>query len=177
MTFDLVITTFNRPEQVIRLAREVRSCLPVPNLVIIVDSSDLPNEYVKNIPGISYLRSSHKNQPYQRLLGARASLSDVVIFLDDDLEIIKGDIFLAIVAPFTLESIIGSSVGFAYSDGHSGSKELNLPGGSSTSLPGRLFWQFTGVPEPWPKKRVGSAQTDPTRPAYAGPLSEAIMVS
>jgi glycosyltransferase involved in cell wall biosynthesis len=44
-------------------------------------------------PKILYFHSSHKNQPYQRYLGYINSLSEYLVFLDDDMEIVS-DSFL-----------------------------------------------------------------------------------
>ncbi len=58
--------------------------------IIVVDSSDktLGNDEIKNNSSVVIIRSSHKNQPYQRLVGSVASRADYILFLDDDMEII-----------------------------------------------------------------------------------------
>jgi len=91
--FDIVITTYNRPKYVERLVNEIRNCEPKPNKIIIVDSSDeISGDY--NSPNdIIYIHSSHKNQPYQRILGAQLSTSQVICFFDDDLTITNKNLF------------------------------------------------------------------------------------
>ena len=37
---------------------------------------------------LTYLKSSHKNQPYQRYLGYKVASYDYIIYLDDDMEIV-----------------------------------------------------------------------------------------
>jgi len=93
LTFDVVITTYNRPGEVQRLTAQILECESKPGWIIVVDSSDIQNEELANNPSVLYIRSSHKNQPYQRLLGAMASKADVVVFLDDDLIIKEKKVF------------------------------------------------------------------------------------
>lgn len=144
MQFELVITTYNRPESVLRLVKEAQSCNPAPRQVIVIDSSDAPNETLQTMVGVLYVRSSHKNQPYQRLLGAYTSGSDILVYFDDDLEIVESSIFATILAPFRQEDIVGSSVAFAYHGKHNENLINNTQYGP---LLGWL-WSFTGVPNP-----------------------------
>jgi len=145
MTFDVIIATYNRPELVIRLAREVQACVPAPGQVIIVDSSDLPNETAKSIPGICYLQSSHKNQPYQRLLGASESQADVVVFLDDDVQIINPNIFQILAESYCDDQVVGVTVHIDYHSIISESLEQPL---FRTSIWSNLINIITGVPHP-----------------------------
>jgi glycosyltransferase involved in cell wall biosynthesis len=93
---DVIIATYNRFEKAKSLALaivELRShCL---NNVIIVDSTDNADHLMPlfETPKILYFHSSHKNQPYQRYLGYINSLSEYLVFLDDDMEIVS-DSFL-----------------------------------------------------------------------------------
>lgn len=90
--FDVVITTFNRPAKVsalvvrlLFLAQQNRI-----NKVIIVDSSEntLSAESFDNNVFLKIIKSSHKNQPYQRFLGSAYSVAPYILFLDDDMEIL-----------------------------------------------------------------------------------------
>lgn len=114
MNFDTVITTYNRPLEVFKLANQILQCSPAPDSLIVVDSSDEANLSLESLSIVKYLRSSHKNQPYQRLLGATVATSDIVVFLDDDLDITNPNIFEIIRAEFSEDSIVGVTVGIDY---------------------------------------------------------------
>ncbi len=143
LTFDVVITTYNRPDEVHRLTAQILECESKPGWIIVVDSSDIQNEELANNPSVLYIRSSHKNQPYQRLLGAMASKADVVVFLDDDLVITNSNIFTLLMAPLQDREIVGSSVAFQYiqSSHYNSSYHQN-------SLMIKLILSITGVPSP-----------------------------
>ncbi len=93
MQIDLIITTYNRPENVVKLCEEAKNCKPCPNKIIIVDSSEISNIYLQHDDNITYIKSSHKNQPYQRYLGSCFSTSDVICYFDDDITILDLQIF------------------------------------------------------------------------------------
>lgn len=82
---DIVITSYNRPYKVVELARAIYRDSGI--IAIVVDSGK--NDF-SNIDFVNVVRSSHKNQPYQRYLGYLASKSDWLLFLDDDMEPIEG---------------------------------------------------------------------------------------
>lgn len=63
---------------------------PMFENLIIVDSSDEANQSLVDNERVIYLRSSHKNQPYQRFLGYNASTSNWLLYLDDDMEPFDG---------------------------------------------------------------------------------------
>lgn len=162
MTFCLIITTYNRPVEVLHLVRQILQCQPAPEQIITVDSSDEENQAVQELPGIVYIRSSHKNQPYQRLLGAQAATADVIVFMDDDLEIICKDIFQYLVTAFEYPETVGAAVAFEYLQ--PAKHEMNLPILDTRKGWRQLFWQLTGVPFPMYGKmaRLGVAGEKPT---------------
>lgn len=87
---DVVIPTLNRHEKVKELIRQL---LPLQQQgriarVIVVDSSDSTLSVEGADDKVKVIRSSHKNQPYQRWLGAKASSAQYILFLDDDMEIL-----------------------------------------------------------------------------------------
>lgn len=65
-----------------KLAENISKSKYVQNCII-VDSGD--NEFIPSL-AYSLVRSSHKNQPYQRYLGYKASISPWLLYLDDDME-------------------------------------------------------------------------------------------
>jgi glycosyltransferase involved in cell wall biosynthesis len=91
--FDVVITTYNRPLKVLELVGQLKNLLLPEENVIVVDSSDDENVALKTLNYVHYLRSSHKNQPYQRYLGYLSSDADWIVFLDDDMEIASWGVF------------------------------------------------------------------------------------
>lgn len=144
--FDVILTTFNRPNEVASLVKSLSDCTPPPHQTIVVDSSDEENRLLQNLPGIVYIRSSHKNQPYQRFLGAAASTSSIIIFLDDDLTLIRQDIFQLILNTIATSNVAGVSVGFQHDN--STSQDVDVPIWNDDKVLFKTFWKFTGVPVP-----------------------------
>lgn len=88
---DVVIPTFNRHEKVKELIGQLLPLQAQNRIanIIVVDSSDITLSITSvSSQRISIIRSSHKNQPYQRFLGAKASRADYILYLDDDMEIV-----------------------------------------------------------------------------------------
>ena len=69
------------------------SCRPAPRKIIIVDSSDEENVKIQELENLIYIRSNHKNQPYQRYLGYQYAEAEYLLYLDDDMEIQQNDFF------------------------------------------------------------------------------------
>lgn len=88
MQFDTIIATYNRPDCVIKLVSQLNSLSIPPQKIIIVDSSDEENKNFQSLSRVKYVRSSFKNQPFQRFLGQSYSHSEWLLFLDDDMEIL-----------------------------------------------------------------------------------------
>jgi glycosyltransferase involved in cell wall biosynthesis len=109
---EVIIATYNRPNSVARLVKELQHCHPAPNRIIVVDSSDEPNPALAGVAGVTYLRARHKNQPYQRYVGALAARSPTVVFLDDDLWV-EEPRFIEFVARGFLEAThVGVGINF-----------------------------------------------------------------
>jgi glycosyltransferase involved in cell wall biosynthesis len=85
---DIVVCTYNRPQRVIVLVQELLTCNPLPNSILIVDSSEVSIEDKVIIENTNYIKSTRKNQPYQRYLGYLNSSADILVYLDDDMELI-----------------------------------------------------------------------------------------
>lgn len=162
MTFDLIITTYNRPAEVFSLVCQALECNPAPEKVIVVDSSDEVHTNLLGIAGVWYIRSSHKNQPYQRLLGATAATSDIVVFFDDDLKITNNKIFDLILEVYKEDTVIGSTVAIDYQSMIS--NKIDDPVISTKQKWVVRFWEFTGVPFPSPGKinRLGIVGANPS---------------
>lgn len=175
MTFDLIITTYNRPDDVNRLVSQSLECCPTPEKIIIVDSSDEAQPYLQNVENVRYIRSSHKNQPYQRLLGASASIADIVVFFDDDLLILRKDIFNLILMPFNSKVVIGSAVAFQYENRSDSQDKVLVSPQPNIFL--NWFWQFTGVPFPAEGQvsRLGVVGKKPVQPGFTETFNGANM--
>lgn len=143
MTFSVAITTYNRPNSVANLVKQVRACTLLPAQILVVDSSDQLNETINSDRTIIYIRSSHKNQPYQRYLAYRACKSDAIIFLDDDLEIMDFTVFEVMLAKLCVPGIRGVSVGFQHHNAISALMESKVDG---KSLLFRVINFVSGVP-------------------------------
>lgn len=118
MTFDVVITTYNRSENVINLCNEILQCSVRPQKLIVIDSSDKNNGYLESLNNLIYKKSSHKSQPYQRYLGYLISEADIIVYFDDDLTIKDYTLFETIVNCFEEDpKLIGLSLGIDYKNG------------------------------------------------------------
>ncbi len=157
MTFDVIITTYNRPERVKQFAEAILSCNLLPEQIIVVDSSDVPHSSIQTLAKVKYIRSSHKNQPYQRYLGAHLSNADIVCFFDDDLEIVNKDLFTLIMQPYAEQEVVGSSIGIDYQNSISGKTPESLI--RPTSAAARKLLQLSGVKFPQPGKITYAGMT------------------
>lgn len=82
----IIICTYNRPKKVNELIELLLKQTVRPEEIIVVDSSDEINYRLKQKKKINYIRSSHKNQPYQRYLGYLVAGNEWLLYLDDDME-------------------------------------------------------------------------------------------
>jgi glycosyltransferase involved in cell wall biosynthesis len=115
MTFDVVITTYNRSDHVVKLCSELAKCTINPNKLIVIDSSDEPNKFLESKVNLEYKRTSHKSQPYQRYIGYLVSDADIIIFLDDDLSILDPSLFETVLTNFmNNEKLVGLGLGIDY---------------------------------------------------------------
>lgn len=125
MNFEIIITTYNRSLPVNNLVQSLLVCRPAPTSIIVVDSSEVKDLHLQQTSGVVYIRSSHKNQPYQRYLGFLASKEEIVCFFDDDIQIFNPAIFEIILDRYSDEEVVGSSVKFINEGEITIHKELN----------------------------------------------------
>lgn len=112
MTFSVVITTYNRPQKVSELINQLKKSVFTVEQIIVVDSSDNLNINLANDKKLFYLTSNHKNQPYQRYLGYLSASSEILVYLDDDMEVIDEKVFNEVLEIFKDERIVGLGLGF-----------------------------------------------------------------
>lgn len=166
MTFSIAITTYNRPSSVANLIKQVRACTLLSDQIIVVDSSDQLNETINCDRTITYIRSRHKNQPYQRHLANLACKSEIIIFLDDDLEIIDFTVFEIMLAKLGEPGIRGVSVGFQHHNAISALMEskvdgkslffkvINFMSGVPVLKPGKIYLAGLAGPRPRAESEV-----------------------
>ena len=113
--FDVIIATNNGTEIALKLSYSIIGINSnFLNKVIIVDSSDREIEIESNHTKLLYVRTKHKNQPYQRFLGYNISSSKYLLFLDDDMELIKNSIFEDCMMLFKERNIAGINLKFIW---------------------------------------------------------------
>jgi glycosyltransferase involved in cell wall biosynthesis len=115
-----------------------------------VDSSDKSHPYLKNIDKVRCIPSSHKNQPYQRLLGASASTAEIVVFFDDDLTILNHFIFKTLINAFEQPNIVGATVGIDYQS--SIQENFDAPLVNNKNNFSKFLFKLSGIPNPAPGK-------------------------
>jgi glycosyltransferase involved in cell wall biosynthesis len=88
LSLGIVICTYQRPEKLRSLIKNILHADPLPQEIIVVDAS--PETYQAGIDeqGVQVIKSNHANQPYQRYVGYLAAKSDLLLYLDDDMEIV-----------------------------------------------------------------------------------------
>lgn len=174
MTFTVAITTYNRPHNLAKLVSQITTCSLVPDEIIVVDSSDKVNEWMQSSNQVKYIRSSHKNQPYQRYLGYLRCSTEVIIFLDDDLEIVDLNVFAVMLERIQRPGIQGVSVGFQHHHAISEMIDSKIDG---KSLAFRIINFISGVPVLKPGKiyMAGLAGPRPTEEAAVDYFNGAIM--
>lgn len=123
-SIDIVITTYNRPERVVKFCKQIQDCNFKPQKIIVVDSSDEKNKVLSNNPKITYKQTSHKSQPYQRYVGYLCSSADVLVFFDDDLEIVNYNLFDVVAEHFSANpELVGLGLGIDYKNAIAGVSE------------------------------------------------------
>lgn len=108
----VVITTYNRPQKVLELVQQLQLVQPSVQEIIVVDSSNESNQVLTDRIGVKYVRSTHKNQPYQRYLGFLEASETYVLFLDDDMEVIEPSFISKIETLIASEQAIGLALNF-----------------------------------------------------------------
>jgi len=147
MKFDVIITTYNRPDSVLTLVEQINRCTLLPRRIVVVDSSDTLNLEIRQIQSVLYLHSSHKNQPYQRYLGFLVSQEEIVCFFDDDIQIINPAIFEVMLYKYLDKETVGCNVKYINEGEITVQRELNHGNHIlSKSKAGRLILFLTGVP-------------------------------
>jgi len=112
MTFDVIITTYNRPDSLKLLVQQILQNSILPQHIIIVDSSKEINNDIQEYEKVIYIHSSHGNQPYQRYIGYLTSKAEFIIFFDDDMRIEDRDALKKILDLYSNPNIVGVQPNF-----------------------------------------------------------------
>lgn len=114
MKFDVVITTYNRPQSINRLVTQLLNDESGHlEHIIVVDSSEHLNVTDYSLgSNCKYIRSSHKNQPYQRYLGYHLCKAEAILYLDDDMELLSSNTFDIIQKSFIKSGAIAINLLF-----------------------------------------------------------------
>lgn len=144
----IIICTCNRPKKVCDLVSLLLDQNMLSDEIIVVDSSDDGNLALLKNEQVKYIRSSHKNQPYQRYLGYHIAKNDWLLYLDDDMEPVNDK---AITGVRSLISEVPEAVAFAirfenlHEDTSLGKMPKSIIKRGKGSLSRLLLW-FTGYP-------------------------------
>ena len=135
-TIDLIITTYNRPEKVKSLLDQLLAIKSCDGDIIVVDSSE--NQILEVLGGvpITYIYSNHKNQPYQRYLGFLSSKAEILIFLDDDMEVVNNEFIKKVDELFNEECLAG--IALKFENKHKSSSLSIIPGSKFVGNDGQL---------------------------------------
>lgn len=110
--FDIIICTNNRADSILILIKQILEHSVQPSNIIVIDSSDQENQELNKMNQVIYVKSSHKNQPYQRYVGYLASKSSILLYLDDDMKINNSNTMEIILQRFQKSNIIGLAINF-----------------------------------------------------------------
>ena len=147
MIFDVIITTFNRRR---RATTTIQQLLEAPALpigrVLLVDSSDgLSQADYPDHPKVRYIHSSHKNQPYQRFLGYKASTAESILFLDDDMDLLDMNGLREGMQRLQSSSVAAANFDFSNNNAFLSNAPRTLTAGSTGSAI-RFLARLSGAP-------------------------------
>lgn len=112
IVLDIVICTYNRPDQVRSLVETLLVHSGSFNKIFLIDSSENHTDYNFDPVKFHHVPSNHKNQPYQRLVGKYASKSEYLLFLDDDMELVNPLFFEELLEKLKDKKTVGIGIGF-----------------------------------------------------------------
>ena len=112
MKTDVIIATYNRPKSLMNVVKKLLESTDEIQNIIVVDSSSEENKEILTVKKVRYVRSSHANQPYQRYLGYLSSNAEVLVFLDDDMELIEPLWMSKIENVFADNTVVGAAIAF-----------------------------------------------------------------
>ena len=112
MRTDVIIATYNRPESLMSVIKKLLESTDAIQNIIVIDSSVEENKEIQTLHKVRYIRSSHANQPYQRYVGYLASNAEILVFLDDDMELVDPSWLTKIENIFSNNDVAGVAIAF-----------------------------------------------------------------
>jgi glycosyltransferase involved in cell wall biosynthesis len=166
---DIIICTYNRPQKILELVYSLLPNKSYFNRIIVVDSSDRANQGLEEIGEVLYLRTTRKNQPYQRHLGYLSSDADYLLYLDDDMELLNKQVFSRI-NQYIKDYQDLSGIALNFKDKHSNSTLNEVPKSiifKTTGLAKRIIRWITAIPE-LSQGKLGFCGNRGAQPAMGG---------
>jgi glycosyltransferase involved in cell wall biosynthesis len=111
LIFTAIITTLERPLEVLRLVNQIQNCGSSYVFEVLVINSGKPIKELENKSGLRQIFSPRKNQPYQRFLGAESAKTEWITFFDDDLIILDTSLFEVLFEGISFPNAVGAGVG------------------------------------------------------------------
>lgn len=92
MNISVIIPTLNRPQVLQETLESVSKQLKLPFEVIIIDQSDSEETgtVCKEFHFVKYYHNNFKSLTHARNIGIRESKGDIIVFIDDDVELLPG---------------------------------------------------------------------------------------
>jgi glycosyltransferase involved in cell wall biosynthesis len=148
MKIDVIIATSDRPLIMLELVKSLIKNTLIEKIIVVDSSSQnvsklLLKEYFFKV---HYVFSHRKNQPYQRYLGYTVSTSEILLFLDDDMEIAEASFVERITETFSNKQV--GAIAINFKDKHSNTSLSMVPKSilnSEIKVKQALNW-FTGYP-------------------------------
>jgi GT2 family glycosyltransferase len=106
---DIIISTYKRPGFIIPLVSSIKkNCMPCDNIYIVWQGKDMPDAGDENV---KFILSSPPNLPKARNRGIREGSGEILLFLDDDVELVNDEI-LEIHRKVYENSSVGAVAGY-----------------------------------------------------------------
>mgnify|MGYP001289776868 CR=1 FL=1 len=144
---EVIIATNNRSENAFSLAKSLIFLQKaIIDKISIIDSTNNQKLIKPKEKKIKHILSSKQNQPYQRYLGFLNSESDILLYLDDDMEIANKNFIEIILGYFKKNDIAALAINFR--NKHENTSLNNIPKSKfniDSNLKNLFNW-FTGYP-------------------------------
>jgi len=126
LSLGIIICTYQRPDKLRRLIKNIQLADPLPQEIIVVDASSETYQAGDDEQVIRIIKAKHPNQPYQRYVGYLAAKSDLLLYLDDDMEIVDSGYIKTILNIFALRPEL-SGVALHFSNKQSNHALSDIP--------------------------------------------------
>lgn len=169
LSLGIIICTYQRPNKLRRLIKNIQLADPLPQEIIVVDASSETYQAGDDEQVIRIIKAKHANQPYQRYVGFLAAKSDLLLYLDDDMEIVDSGYIKTILNIFELRPEL-SGVALHFSNKHINHALSDIPVSNlfrKNGLLKRLKNKLSGYPD-LPAGQLGWCGNRGAQPAGGG---------